>query len=104
MKHRKWLAGVCLLVSAAFAGAAQEIQAPKVVPIKSNATFDRMKALAGDWEGSNGRGLPARLNYRVSSGGTVLLETLTSREPGGKDIEMLTAYHLDGDKLMMTHY
>jgi hypothetical protein len=36
----------------------------------------------------------------VIAGGSVVLERFT--EPGGA--EMLTAYHLDGDKLVLTHY
>ena len=104
MKIKKCLTlGVCL-AGLTIAGMAQESTVPKVVPIKPNAAFERLKALAGEWEGTNGRGLPARLTYRVTSQGTMLLETLASKEQDGKEVEMMTAYHVDGDRLMMTHY
>src|SRR6266404_1884142 len=38
--------------------------------------------------------------FELIAGGSVLLEHFT--EPGGQ--EMLTAYHLDGSRLVLTHY
>ncbi len=67
---------------------------------KSHAGFDRLKSLAGDWEGKNAKGEPASVSYKLVSGGTALLETLDT----GKGMDMVTVYHLDGDRLMMTHY
>jgi len=103
--NTRTLAGIAALLAAfALGSVAQDATMPKVVPIKSTGAFDRLKALAGDWEGTNGRGRPARIHYQLTAQGTVLLETLVSQEPDGKDVEMVTAYHLDGDTLMMTHY
>jgi len=68
--------------------------------------FDRMKALAGDWEGtyewSQGRtgGGPLRVSYFVTGAGSALVESLVQ----GGVTTMTTVYHLDGAQLRMTHY
>jgi hypothetical protein len=62
-----------------------------------------MKGLAGEWQGKGseqGRELGIRVYYRVTSGGSAVLETLFP----GTDHEMVTMYYLDGGKLMLTHY
>jgi hypothetical protein len=67
---------------------------------KSNAGFEKLKSLAGEWEGKATDGKTVKATYKVTSGGSALAETLqTEGEP-----EMLTVYHLDGGHLMMTHY
>jgi len=40
------------------------------------------------------------VNYRVTSGGSAVEETIMK----GTEHEMVSMYHLDGDKLVMTHY
>jgi len=103
MKTAMWKAVVLVAGAAALAIAAPQ-GLEKVVPVKPHATFDRLRALVGEWEGTNGKGQPARISYRLTSGGTMLLETLASKDPGGNISEMVTTYYLDGDKIMMTHY
>lgn len=67
--------------------------------VDAAAAFERLKALAGEWqaEGSSGH---ERLSYEVVAGGATLLE----RETGGGRPSMLTLYHRDGDRLLLTHY
>lgn len=104
-KMARRLLAVAFFSVAALAGGAQQHElAPKVVPVKPHAVFDRMKTLAGEWEGTTSRGLAARVTYRLTSGGTVLHETLLSKDFDGKDLEMITAYYLNGDTIMMTHF
>jgi hypothetical protein len=69
-------------------------------PADGKAGFERIKALAGAWEGTNSRGGAVTANYTVVSGGSAVLETLA---PQGEP-NMVTVYHLDGNRLMMTHY
>ena len=67
------------------------------------ARFERLKELAGDWYEVDAAGEPTGeivLNYRVSSGGSAVIETCFPWEPH----EMLTAYTLDGGDLVLTHY
>jgi hypothetical protein len=63
--------------------------------------FEKLKALAGDWEGKIlPNGPTANVNYRVTSAGSVVIETIMPGEPG----EMVTLFHPDGDALVGTHY
>jgi hypothetical protein len=65
------------------------------------AAFARLKTLVGEWEGNlpDGKG-KAHLSYELTGAGTVLVERdSTDQMPG-----MMTMYHLDGDRLILTHY
>ena len=98
MKNRRLLAISSLLLAATvFAGAARRAAAN--TEVDSGTAFSRLKALVGDWdvESSHGR---THSRFELIAGGSVLLEHFT--EPGGQ--EMLTAYHLDGSRLVLTHY
>jgi hypothetical protein len=61
--------------------------------------FAKIKALAGNWEGSGSRGKVSS-SYEVISNGSAVVEHV--RVPG--EDEMLTVYHLDGSHLVLTHY
>lgn len=65
--------------------------------------FDKMKTLVGKWEGTMGDGaqaMPATVEYKLTGGGSALVETLGPGSP----YEMVSVYHMDGDSLVMTHY
>jgi len=69
------------------------------------STFERLKALAGDWEARDGTaygGKPIRISYKVVSQGTSVMETYY--QVGSDFIDMVTLYHLDGDSLALTHF
>jgi len=84
---------VLLLSGMAVAGS------PNTKQVDAQTAFARLKALAGDWQADTAKG-PAHVRYELIAGGSVLLEH--DSMPGHD--EMLTAYHLDGDKLVLTHY
>ncbi|MBI4471303.1 MAG: hypothetical protein HY646_01455 [Acidobacteria bacterium] len=65
----------------------------------SSAAFERLKALAGKWQASTSMG-KVQLEYEVIAGGS----TVVSRELVENYPPMLTAYHLDGDRLLLTHF
>jgi hypothetical protein len=67
--------------------------------IDAQAAFARLKTLVGEWETNmpDGKG---RLSYELTGGGTALVE----RESADKMPGMMTVYHLDGDRLILTHY
>jgi len=67
---------------------------------KSQPEFDKIKSLAGDWQGKASDGNPVHINYKVVSGGTAVMESIEA----GAEPQMVTLYYLDGDHLMMTHY
>lgn len=62
--------------------------------------FERLSALAGTWSGTWGNARAHSVTYRLSAGGTALVETW-SLSPTR---ESITIYHLDGERLLATHY
>jgi len=60
--------------------------------------FEKLKTLTGTWEGTGPDGKTMQITYRVTSGGSALLSEISP------DDAMITMFHLDGDRLMMTHY
>jgi hypothetical protein len=65
------------------------------------AAFERFKALAGTWVGRSTKGWEDEVTIDVIAGGSVVRSTSFNAHPGET---MLTLYHMDGDRLMLTHY
>jgi hypothetical protein len=63
--------------------------------------FARIKALEGEWEGKSTKGWVERVTFEVIAGGTCVVERSLDAHPGET---MLTVYHMDGERLMLTHY
>lgn len=64
--------------------------------------FTAMKSLVGEWQGykDGARDEPVALSYELSGGGSVVVERIFKGTPR----EMVTMYHNNGDRLMLTHY
>jgi len=62
-------------------------------------SFEQLKALAGSWEGTF-EGQPLHVTLRVTSRGNALMHEMTG--PGPDD--PITMFHLDGERLLLTHY
>ncbi len=90
---RYWRTLLALLVLAALSGSV-------FAQSKADAAFTKLKSLEGVWEGNDMEGNRSEVAYQVVSGGHAVLETIKGKEEPG----MVTLYHLDGNKLMMTHY
>jgi hypothetical protein len=90
------LAGLTAWLSVVMAGAAAA-QRPAAVE-----GFERLKALAGEWEAPGADGGSVRVIYEVISGGTAVLERVMGDEHGGAG--MVSIYHLKGDRLAMSHF
>lgn len=71
------------------------------VVAQSNAksTFERLQTLNGTWEGKNSQGEPLKVSFRSTSGGTAILSEIT-----GKGEDMITMFHMDNGRVLMTHY
>jgi hypothetical protein len=69
---------------------------------KGAAAMEKMKSLEGVWEGKDPEGNPVIISYKLVSAGSSMEETIDHGKMGKG--AMVTMYHLDGDKLMMTHY
>jgi len=69
-----------------------------------NPAFEKLKSLAGTWSGKagtkGGDTSEATVTYRLTGGGSALVETLFAGTPH----EMVTVYFLDGEQLKLTHY
>jgi hypothetical protein len=67
---------------------------------KPNHGFDRLKALVGAWEGTKKDGKTVKVTYTLVADGSAVMETLET----GDESTMITMYHPDGSRVMMTHY
>ena len=90
-----FLPAVVLLLGAAVAIRAQDM--PK---LETNAGFDELKSLAGEWQATNAAGKPVHITYVVVSNGSSLLERLHPTA----EFEMVTMYSPDGNRVAATHY
>jgi hypothetical protein len=98
MNNHKLLAA---LVFAVAAGAASPSAEPTAVD--GRAAFERLKSLEGSWAAPGMDGQRATTSFKLTAGGTVLVEHYTNPAlPDGG--HMMTAYHLDGNALVLTHY
>ena len=95
---------MCLVAVMALAAAKAGAGMHDPQPQKGSKEFERMKTLAGVWEGTstmmNGTGMPVRVEYRVTGAGSALVETLFPGTPH----DMVTVYHDRNGALCMTHY
>jgi hypothetical protein len=66
---------------------------------KPHPLFDELKKLEGHWT-SDAKEHAADVTYKLSSGGSVLVETMAMPNHA----EMITMYHPDGEGLALTHY
>lgn len=78
-------------------------QGPRTVVHNAQAQanlFDKLKPLAGTWEGDVEGKRQTAVVSKVTSNGSVFCETMLP----GSDHEMTNMYHMDGDTLVLTHY
>jgi hypothetical protein len=62
-------------------------------------SFEQLKALAGSWEGTF-EGMPLHVSMRVTSRGNTLMHEMKGTGPD----DPITMFHLDGERLLLTHY
>ena len=89
-------------VAAALALAAGTTQAADATSPSAQQALERIKALVGTWDGHVAKpdGPPGSVRYELTGGGSTVMERLFP----GTENEMMTVYHLDGDRLLATHY
>lgn len=63
-------------------------------------SLNTLKALDGTWEGKNSQGQTIQVSFRETAGGSALLSEIH----GMGQENMVSMIHLDGDRLLMTHY
>ena len=75
----------------------------------SQKSFDKLKTLAGSWEGrvttvptrADIEGKPVQATLRVTSMGNAILHEMTG---AGRPDDPITMLYLDQDRLLLTHY
>lgn len=99
----KQFALLSLLVLAASCESLDYATRKRSDPAVSQAQFEQIKSLAGEWSGLGGdahEGESVEVRYRVTAAGSAVEETLFP----GTEHEMITMYHRNFDSLMLTHY
>ena len=61
-------------------------------------SFDKLKTLVGTWEGKTAQGQTVRVTFRLTGNDSALMSEIGAPE------NMVTMFHMDGDRLLMTHY
>jgi len=72
-------------------------------PSAAGASFDKLKSLAGEWEGKSNEGgqkTPITTSFRLVSDGSAMLNVMGAGTPH----EMVTMFHMDNRDLLATHY
>jgi hypothetical protein len=60
--------------------------------------FDKLKSLQGSWSGKTADGHAVQVSNRVTSGGSVMMSEILGQA------NMISMFHLDGGRLLLTHY
>jgi hypothetical protein len=95
-------AAVSMFLVALFGANAQALDHDHEKKPAENAAFEKLKSLAGKRSPAmfTADGEKTNVDYRVTAGGTAVIETMFAGEPH----EMVTVYTLDGDSINATHY
>jgi len=67
--------------------------------LDAQTSFATLKSLAGTWQGKASDGHSVQVSYRVTANGSALMSEIQ-----GMHDDMITMFHLDGDRLLLTHY
>ncbi len=88
MKSLRMLVAVLTVLAATLSFAQSDAQ----------KSFDKLKTLTGSWQGKASDGKAVQVSFRETSNGSALMSEITGHE------DMISMFHMDGDRLMMTHY
>jgi hypothetical protein len=66
----------------------------------AHRSFELLKGMEGNWAGKNNQGQPVQVTFRMTAGGSALMSEIHGHGPEN----MITMFHMDGDRLLMTHY
>jgi hypothetical protein len=93
---------ICLLAPVAVVFA--QDNPPKTASAQSDAkkAFEKMKTLAGEWQGTV-MGMSVNVTIRLASSGTAILHEATGdgKRPPNHEISM---FYVEGDRLLATHF
>jgi hypothetical protein len=66
----------------------------------AHKSFDLLKGMEGNWVGKNSQGQSIEVSFRSTAGGSALMSEIHGHGPEN----MVSMFHMDGDRLIMTHY
>src|SRR5207237_8707478 len=91
-----------ILVATAAVALPQQMPMPKTSGPQSDAqkAFEKLKSLAGSWEGSY-MGISMKMTIRVTSTGNAILHEGTA---SARPDDPTTMIYVDGDRLLLTHF
>ncbi len=90
-------------VALSFAVLSLAAPSPQKAPdARVQAAWAHLKSMAGEWDGAATDGRKIHHRVQLIAAGSVVMEE--SWFEGHRGEMMLTIYHLDGEKLMLTHY
>ena len=75
-----------------------------VPPERARAAYERLKELAGNWSDASTKGWSGVHTITVIAGGSSILSTSKIEPHAGSNESMVTMFHMDGDRLMLTPY
>ena len=109
MKSLRLFLPVVLVSFATLAFAQSDQQKPEAQKSEAQKSFEKLKSLAGSWEGrlsvvpndAQFDGKLVQLTLRVTSMGNALMHEMRVADRPDDPITML---YLDGDRLLLTHY
>jgi hypothetical protein len=73
------------------------LSVPMLSAPNAKASFENLKALAGQWDAKDPSGKQQTITLKVVSGGSVVMESM-------QEESMVTMYHVDNNRLLLTHY
>ena len=89
---------ICLLAPTAFVFAQGNPQKTAGEQSDAKKAFEKLKTLAGSWEGTIGD-LSAQVTIRVTAGGSAIMHDAFMASNN-----KITMFYLEGDRLLLTHY
>ena len=103
MRFRALLSLAIFLSALSVKAYSDDKKEPHIAAVK-HAGLYQFKQLAGEWVGKEVAGIndgqPIHVKYKVTAGGSAVVETLFP----DSDHEMMTVIHPDGHDLILTHY
>jgi hypothetical protein len=109
MKSLRWMLVAAVMSVATLAHGQMDEPKSGAQPSDAQKSFDKLKTLAGSWEGTvttqpptpemDGKQVHASL--RVTSMGNAIMHEMTG---AGRPDDPITMLYLDGDRLLLTHY
>ena len=90
-----------LICSVAFSQRHAHSDAKPSSPTAAQQAFEQFKKLEGAWKGKSTKGWEEIVNFKTIAKGSVVVESSFDAHPNET---MMTMFHLDGERLMLTHF